>query len=229
MDPRSCVEPASQALSEPCCLAHGMDACGAALFCAAFDGRTQPTCYPERSRLDRQSCFEDRHCASGSCNVEAGACRSMPGAACDAAIGCATDPAGGRFACVVESGTCQRVGDGSFGAVCAGAADCNEGLACADGLCIFDGESCGEITGEGPCFSAPDDDWCLECRATSMECWFVCTGEYAALVACGDEAGCVDGQALDLRCLVDACDAELCAVERCAQREADQCFALSCY
>ena len=37
----------SQTLSQPCCTGWGADACGALLFCAAFDGRTQTTCYPD--------------------------------------------------------------------------------------------------------------------------------------------------------------------------------------
>jgi len=61
----------SQTVSQPCCLASGIDACGANLFCAAFDGRKQPTCYLERSRLDMTECSEDRQCMSGACSVEA--------------------------------------------------------------------------------------------------------------------------------------------------------------
>ena len=53
--------PPSQGLSQPCCLSHGADACGAGLFCAAFDGRKIPTCYTENSRADRATCFQDNH------------------------------------------------------------------------------------------------------------------------------------------------------------------------
>lgn len=67
LDAASCAHPPAQTVSMPCCLLHGRDACGALLFCAAFDGRTVPTCYPERSRLPEETCAEDVHCASGAC------------------------------------------------------------------------------------------------------------------------------------------------------------------
>jgi hypothetical protein len=67
--------PSSQALSQPCCLAWGPDACGAALFCAAFDGRTQATCYAQRSRLEGEECTLDIQCAGGSCDLAQG-CKS---------------------------------------------------------------------------------------------------------------------------------------------------------
>src|SRR5690242_15443328 len=53
---RRCLSSASQGLSGPCCPELGIDACGANLFCAAFDGREQATCYPERSRMDGTEC-----------------------------------------------------------------------------------------------------------------------------------------------------------------------------
>ena len=51
LDAQECssTTPAAQGLSQPCCLSWGADACGAGLFCGAFDGRTVTTCYPERS------------------------------------------------------------------------------------------------------------------------------------------------------------------------------------
>lgn len=78
----------SQGISQPCCLAFGIDACGANLFCAAFDGRTQPTCYAEHSRQGLESCTEDRQCASDGCNTTSGQCQSLPGATCDSSVGC---------------------------------------------------------------------------------------------------------------------------------------------
>ena len=84
----------SQGASEACCLSYGVDACGAGLFCAAFDGRTQPTCYPERSRADLASCNADVQCTSGSCNTSAGKCRSLPSMPCEVEVGCAPDPSG---------------------------------------------------------------------------------------------------------------------------------------
>ncbi|MCP4806263.1 MAG: hypothetical protein GY913_05700 [Proteobacteria bacterium] len=54
--------PMSQQASEPCEPAHGIDACGAGLFCAALDGRSQPTCYPLYSRQNGESCDDDDNC-----------------------------------------------------------------------------------------------------------------------------------------------------------------------
>jgi len=66
--------PASQSLSEACCAERGADACGAGLFCAAFDGRTQTTCYAERSRADGQTCTENIQCEGNACNAS-GICK----------------------------------------------------------------------------------------------------------------------------------------------------------
>jgi hypothetical protein len=62
------AQPASQGASQPCCKDWGPDACGAALFCAAFDGRTQTTCYPDHSRLDGESCSADTQCLHNVCD-----------------------------------------------------------------------------------------------------------------------------------------------------------------
>jgi hypothetical protein len=70
----SCTHPASQALSQACCTERGADACGAGLFCAAFDGRTQATCYAEGSRADGQTCTADIQCSGNSCNAS-GICK----------------------------------------------------------------------------------------------------------------------------------------------------------
>lgn len=48
--------PPARGLSERCCPSFGADACGAGLFCAALDGRTIPTCYPEHSRAEGATC-----------------------------------------------------------------------------------------------------------------------------------------------------------------------------
>ena len=68
------AHPASQAASGPCCTEWGADACGAGLFCAAFDGRTQTTCYAERSRADGQTCTENIQCEGNACNAS-GICK----------------------------------------------------------------------------------------------------------------------------------------------------------
>lgn len=111
--------PKTQGASEACCPAWGVDACGASLFCAAFDGRTQATCYPLRSRADRAECTADEQCASASCNAEAGGCRSTPFTACDEGFGCAPDPQGGQYAC--QGATCQPYDAGQGAAIDTGA------------------------------------------------------------------------------------------------------------
>jgi hypothetical protein len=70
----NCKQPASQGLSQACCLQRGIDACGAMLFCAAFDGRATATCYSEYSRADGEECFENRHCKSKFCNLDTRKC-----------------------------------------------------------------------------------------------------------------------------------------------------------
>lgn len=41
---------------QPCCLALGIDACGANTICAALDGRSVPVCYAEGSRTWGETC-----------------------------------------------------------------------------------------------------------------------------------------------------------------------------
>lgn len=120
--------PPSQQASEPCCPDHGPDACGALLFCAAFDGRTQPTCYPERSRLDLDECGEDVHCASGLCNQEVLQCASLPGAVCDARVGCADDPQGACYGCDTLRATPVCTSVAAYAGMFAGtfSADCED-------------------------------------------------------------------------------------------------------
>lgn len=60
------IEP-SALESEVCDPALGVDACGAGLFCAAFDERTVPTCYPVRSREVGETCKEDDQCVTRKC------------------------------------------------------------------------------------------------------------------------------------------------------------------
>ncbi|MDF2693183.1 MAG: hypothetical protein K0S65_1566, partial [Labilithrix sp.] len=152
--------PISQAISQPCCLAKGIDACGANLFCAAFDGRKQPTCYAERSRLDMTECAEDRHCTSGSCNVESGQCRSMPGASCSEAIGCAT-VSGDRMICLKDRCTTS---DGELGDPCVHDTDCTNGTCSAENRCVGKtGASCSSANdcGDGLCCKG---NKCSDCR-----------------------------------------------------------------
>lgn len=104
-----CDLPLSQPISAPCCEEQGVDACGANLFCAAFDGRSQATCYPERSRRDGESCGENRHCTSGECNIELAACKATPTSECTTELGCAKAHTGDVMVCAPFAGSlrCQ--------------------------------------------------------------------------------------------------------------------------
>jgi hypothetical protein len=86
-----CSYPKSQGPSMACCPELGADACGASLFCAALDGRTQATCYANYSRLGGQTCTDDAQCASAACD-KSGVCKGVPGGTCDPSIGCGTTP-----------------------------------------------------------------------------------------------------------------------------------------
>jgi hypothetical protein len=183
-DPASCVEPKSQTLSEPCCLAFGADACGGGLFCAAFDGRTQPTCYPERSRADMSTCAEDRHCVSGQCNTTAGACSSIYGGPCSVAIGCAASPQGKRSACDARETppNCRLVGDGSAGSVCELPSDC------LSGHCT--GSHCNPGLGD-ECESAAEcvEGTCMECDGRTILCASGHTKECLSQCAVSEQYG----------------------------------------
>jgi len=136
--PEDCTEPPTQGLSEPCCPGHGVDACGAGLFCAAFDGRTIPSCYPERSRLDGESCTADAQCVSESCNVEVSRCRWGSGE-CESAVGCAP-VSGSTRVCARDMDRvyrCNFVGSGADNDPCAVDADCHSGTCDAGAsLCV---------------------------------------------------------------------------------------------
>jgi hypothetical protein len=121
-------EPKSQPIFAPCCMTHGIDACGGGLFCAALDGRTQPTCYGERSRADLSTCTADLQCASGSCNTALGKCRSSPYQGCDRNIGCAPKPGGTVMNCYSKGNTCQSARD--QGSYCDRTDECQTGLTC---------------------------------------------------------------------------------------------------
>ncbi len=156
--------PASQTVSQPCCLASGIDACGASLFCAAFDGRKQPTCYLERSRLDMTECTEDRQCTSGECNLTARECRSVMGAACTEAVGCAAT--GGRSSVCVDA-ACAAT-DGKTGSPCATSADCTGGACSAEHRCVGKaGATCSDNGSKAHCAEGLccKGGTCSDCRA----------------------------------------------------------------
>ncbi|MBI5547749.1 MAG: hypothetical protein HY901_28030 [Deltaproteobacteria bacterium] len=81
--------PKAQLPSAACCSDWGIDACGAGLFCAAFDGRTQPVCYVEKSRADGETCTENRQCFGGSCSASEGICAPDCQARCEEKKACA--------------------------------------------------------------------------------------------------------------------------------------------
>jgi hypothetical protein len=152
----------SQGLSQPCCQEFGIDACGAGLFCAAFDGRTQATCYPEHSRMALTQCDEDRDCASSACETMTHKCKSLPGEMCDTGVGCAAAMSN-QYICQPETMKCVKKGAGICGDNCASNADCIEGRICYTGAsypwyhykctCDQQGDSCNN----GPC---PDGSVC---------------------------------------------------------------------
>jgi hypothetical protein len=109
----ACSAGRSRGPSEPCCLDFGVDACGANLFCAAFDGRSQATCYVVGTRTAGEECKESKQCLSGSCVKNK--CAALLSETCDPAIGCAQKGATGTanpIACKAErqsAPTCTRL------------------------------------------------------------------------------------------------------------------------
>lgn len=160
-DAGPCTHAPSQPMSAPCCPALGADACGALLVCAALDGRTIATCYPERSRALGETCAGDRLCLEGTCSAQTGLCMPGIGQRCTAAADCseagelavcangrcarvACDPldgAGcapgetcdGEWEGSVSSISCRPVGTRGEGETCAGPRDCAEQLHCFTG------------------------------------------------------------------------------------------------
>ncbi len=103
-----CSYPQVQTLSEPCCESHGVDACGAGLFCAAFDDRTIGTCYALRTRADLAECSEDEQCQSGQCHPKKKQCLSQQYGVCEVAVGCAENAFGSTTTCKVGEGGVNR-------------------------------------------------------------------------------------------------------------------------
>lgn len=119
---------------EECCPDHGLDACGANLFCAALDGRTIPTCYANNSQTPGEECHADDHCSSAVCSLSANECVGSLGSVCSAAAGCRDS------ACFM--GTCQ-VTAGVPLAVCDSDDDCESTLSCIRGRCgVKEDEAC---------------------------------------------------------------------------------------
>lgn len=98
----------SQGPSEPCCPSHGKDACGANLFCAAFDGRKTPTCYVEGQQRGGEECADDSHCQSNECNTDVKKCVGLTvGDTCDSEAGCGEAAICLDQKCVLAEGAAQ--------------------------------------------------------------------------------------------------------------------------
>jgi hypothetical protein len=140
--------PKSQGPSQPCCQGYGIDACGAGLFCAAFDGRTQATCYANYSRDAGQTCSADAQCQTESCNTTAHVCRptdGKSGRACSSDVDCLDE-------LVCTSGHCEMP-KAAAGTVCTSDDQCASG-ACAS--CGAHYASCFPVSlsGTGRCLAA---------------------------------------------------------------------------
>lgn len=174
----------SQAVSAPCCLAFGVDACGANLFCAAFDGRTQPTCYLERSRADNATCLDDGHCVSGSCKMPEGRCRATLGNMCMPELGCATVASGAHVVCAKLLGVMRcAVTQGTDGEPCEGNTDCASKI-CTDYQCACTPKCAGKVCGDDSCGGS-----CGSCGAGS--CYFGQCSCLSGNTFCPSE-GCID-------------------------------------
>ncbi len=182
----------SRGPTQECCRTFGIDACGALLFCAAFDGRTTPTCYPERSRLDGQSCDEDRDCTSGACSATAHACKSVLGQACTAEIGCAPAPTGRPAACDTTTAPARcRETSRELGGLCEADAGCASGH-CVHLRCIL-----------GPGSACTRDQDCLSGYCAGDSGQRTCsTGMLGS--PCRVPADCTEGQCVAGACRVPA-------------------------
>lgn len=209
-----------QSVSEACCEAFGIDACGGGLFCAAFDGRTIGTCYALGSRTNGQECREDAHCGSGLCGA-GGHCAALPSETCNAADGC-VGVGGTRYLCLearcvassgAEGSRCGEPSDcatgycvmgncrsGAVGAPCTAPTDCADGV-CARGACSSGttGTSC-EI--DADCASGH------QCHHS----WPVSVCDIANPSSCDDDADCVRSGCFMGACVVGdffaACDTD---------------------
>lgn len=209
----ACDLPEVRAVSESCCESYGVDACGAGLFCAAFDGRSVATCYGNRTRSPGQTCGDDQHCASLTCS-EQGFCAALPTMACEPEWGCTGAEAGGRYVCA--EGTCQQAGRAT--GFCLDTSDC-DGYVCVDARCVAPrptkmvGEACtvsGECASEN-CFNGA----CSCSKQSNAGCpqGGRCTGGSHATwgTSCGDKA---DGGAAcrnSEECASGVCNSRICA------------------
>lgn len=162
----------SRGPSESCCPSFGVDACGAELFCAAFDGRTQATCYVLGSRKSLEECTEDEQCLTKVC-AKSGKCVSLLGEACKADVGCsqATGTQGSPTACVDDKCATvklqQCAGDDCASEendICAVpsasiALDCPKGLQCSrEAGSELSRCKNGGVTGKAPLYGECEED-----------------------------------------------------------------------
>jgi hypothetical protein len=162
----SCKESfaASQSLSAPCCVERGPDACGAGLFCATFDGRTQATCFPEHARLGGETCTADLQCLGNACHAS-GVCKGAPGGRCSAAIGCGTALGSDQpFACDEAA---------SGGAICRACVSTSTDPACASVI---------------PDASSPQPGKCPPSCTSDADCQATCPPLGADARSCCDTA-----------------------------------------
>ena len=177
--PADCDYGPAQGLSDPCCPIHGIDACGAELFCAAFDGRTVFTCYPDGVRSAGESCLEDVHCAGGACST-VGSCKSMPGESCTAEVGCSNPDADEIWVCSRENSHCVPGGKSIDAA-------CSEDVVCASGHCVYSHCTAGS---EGAACQDHDDCDSGRCDASAHVCLLpACSTN----TECDSDGGCVNG------------------------------------
>jgi hypothetical protein len=178
-DPGTCTQAKSRGPSEACCLDLGVDACGANLFCAAFDGRTQATCYPNSSRKLGEACLANENCVSSLC-TETMRCAPILGEACDVATGCSQ---------LSNSSTTRAIAcEGAAGAARCGSVSLK---ACGTTPCA--------TAGQGDICAVPSAKIMLPC-ASGLECAQV---PHSEISKCG-ESGVTGGRAIGGTCTRDS-------------------------
>ncbi len=217
----------SQGPSEPCCPKYGEDACGANLFCAAFEGRKTPTCYVEGQQRGGEECTAAKQCASNVC-ASSGTCAGLHGDTCDVDAGCETGDACVARKCVATSGAiqapcdadddCEPVPDGSGGTVPS---------VCARGRCGYKNGVRGTAVFPSECASR------FASESTDGSKQFTCA-------ACSSDADCLTAEGREKfevcqtgicvhTCLNDAqCGAFVCKTSGCAGDAAYTCVDKFC-
>ncbi len=204
----------SAAPSAACCLSYGADACGANLFCAAFDGRTQATCYGERTRLDNTECSADIQCLSGSCATDVKKCRMTLGAACDATLGCGFSPTNVQAVCALVGGKmmCAVPNAATGGNVCAADADCgaskcnlalhnclkSDGSSCAADTDCASGHCTNSKCAKGTGATCTQSSECASNECSNGKCFCVIGGDCLTHgAACTSSWSCASGHCAD--------------------------------